>query len=84
MVFFQQIDQALFNHAGFVVARVSPEIMLVQMLRDAGIADVRAIDPMVDQHLEAVSVGESACETDFVDATGLGQSSVNIENYEFH
>src|SRR5215468_1618460 len=81
---FQQIDQALFYRARFVVARVSPEIILEQMLRDARIADVRAIDPVVGEDLKAVCVGESAGEADFVDPAGLRKSPVNVEDYEFH
>jgi len=71
VVLFQQIDQALFYRARFVVARVSPEIILEQMLRDARIADVRATDPVIGDDLNAMRVGESAVETDFVYATGL-------------
>src|SRR5262245_35666210 len=84
VVLFQQIDQALFDHARFMVARVSPEIILEQMLRDARIADVRAIYPVIGQDLKAVCVGESAREADFVDAAGLRKGSVNVEDYEFH
>src|SRR5882672_9689338 len=35
VMLFEQINQALFDRARFVVARVSPEIMLKKMLRDA-------------------------------------------------
>src|SRR5262249_15860007 len=84
VMLFQQVDQAPFDRARFVVARVSSEIMLEQMLRAARIADVRTIDPMIGENLKAVSVGESASEADFVNATGLRKSSVNVEDYEFH
>src|SRR5262249_36994764 len=84
VVLFQQIDQAPFYRARFVVMRLSPEIILEQMLRDARIADVRAIYPVIGQDLKAVSVGESASEADLVDAAGLRKGSVNVEDYEFH
>src|SRR6266545_1029813 len=84
VVLFQQIDQTLFYRARFMVARVPPEIILEQMLRDARIADMRAINPVVGEDIKAVSVGESASEADFVDAAGLRQSSANVEDYEFH
>src|SRR5262249_25050051 len=42
VMLFEQINQALFDRARFVVARVASEIILKQVLRHARIADVRA------------------------------------------
>jgi hypothetical protein len=58
--------------------------MLEQMPHETRIADVRAISPMIGEDLEPMSIGESASEADFINATCLRQSSVNVEDYEFH